>query len=246
MQNEKKPETRFSDLPDAELLARLLGFASRRTPEERKKTADDLLALFDGLYGVLRASVPELSRAGLGEGETVLIKTVLPVYIRSLVTAIPENLCCDTIEILADAVTRRFVCAGEEQIWLFLLDREDKLLYSGKLAEGVVNTASVEPRAVVETALFRGAASAVLAHNHPSGNLRPSADDEMTTSILCDALRTVGIPLTEHLIVSGRKWLPLLLYSDRLDCTRPLSYYGEKTVAEVRCFREKSMGSLKR
>ncbi|MCZ0944781.1 MAG: hypothetical protein OXJ53_17155, partial [Gammaproteobacteria bacterium] len=62
--------------------------------------------------------------------------------------------------------------------------------------------AAVYPRRVVETALRRGAAAVVLAHNHPNGAVEPSEQDKLVTRAIVLAADTVCISVLDHLIVA--------------------------------------------
>ena len=58
------------------------------------------------------------------------------------------------------------------------------------------------PRRVIESALKRGAAALVLAHNHPNGHVQPSEKDKTLTRAIILAADTVGLKVLDHLIVS--------------------------------------------
>jgi len=84
------------------------------------------------------------------------------------------------------------------------LDSAYRLLRDGveTLEEGTIDRAAVYPRRMVETALRRGAAALVLAHNHPNGNVQPSEQDKLLTRALVLAAETVQLKIVDHLIVS--------------------------------------------
>jgi DNA repair protein RadC len=71
------------------------------------------------------------------------------------------------------------------------------------MEEGTVDRAAVYPRRVVESALRRGAAALVLAHNHPNGQVTPSEHDKILTRALVLAAETVGLKIVDHLIISA-------------------------------------------
>ena len=70
---------------------------------------------------------------------------------------------------------------------------------------GSIDRAYVDPRVVLTRALSHQAASIVVAHNHPSGSLIPSAADIETTRKLARCLKLVDIALADHLIVASRR-----------------------------------------
>jgi len=93
------------------------------------------------------------------------------------------------------------------------LDREHCLLVSMDVKHhvralrtvsiGTVAHTFMEPREVFRDALLAGAAAVAVAHNHPSGDPRPSDDDRAVTRRLARAAELIGIELLDHLIVGG-------------------------------------------
>jgi DNA repair protein RadC len=73
------------------------------------------------------------------------------------------------------------------------------------LEEGTIDRAAVYPRKVIEAALRRGAASVVLAHNHPNGNISPSEQDKLLTRAIVLGAEAVHLKVLDHLIVSTQE-----------------------------------------
>jgi len=71
------------------------------------------------------------------------------------------------------------------------------------VAEGSSDTCPVDPREVFRTAVAEGASSVLVAHNHPSGDPTPSADDLVLTERLICAGEVLGLPVIDHLVVGG-------------------------------------------
>mgnify|MGYP003591646257 FL=1 len=74
---------------------------------------------------------------------------------------------------------------------------------------GTVDGAEVHPREVARQALRFNAAALIVAHNHPSGELEPSAADRAVTARLKQALALVDVRLLDHVIVGGRQSLSM-------------------------------------
>jgi len=70
-------------------------------------------------------------------------------------------------------------------------------------SEGGLASSIVEPRQVFQAAVLDNAAALILAHNHPSGNAEPSREDIKITRQLADAGDVMGIPVYDHLIITG-------------------------------------------
>lgn len=89
------------------------------------------------------------------------------------------------------------------------LDTRHRLIEFVELFHGTIDGAEVHPREVVRKALACNAAAVIVGHNHPSGDVEPSAADRAVTVRLKQALALVEIRLLDHVIVSGSKSLTL-------------------------------------
>ena len=74
------------------------------------------------------------------------------------------------------------------------------------LSEGTLTASSVYPREVVHAALNHHAAAVIFAHNHPSGDSKPSQDDIAITRQLVFAGRVMGIMVHEHIIIGNNQY----------------------------------------
>ncbi len=85
------------------------------------------------------------------------------------------------------------------------LDNRHHVIAVEKLFNGTIDGASVYPREVVRSALRHNAAAAVAAHNHPSGNLEPSAADRAITTRLREALALIDVRILDHIVVGAQQ-----------------------------------------
>ena len=99
----------------------------------------------------------------------------------------------------------------QEELYEACLDAKGKLLTCCRVAEGSVDSVSVNVRRIVENALRFGASNVILSHNHPSGVALPSGEDERMTLAVWDALHTVDIELVDHIIVADGDFVSLRL-----------------------------------
>lgn len=86
-----------------------------------------------------------------------------------------------------------------------MLDTRHRLIEFVELFRGTIDGAEVHPREVVRAALRFNAAAVLVAHNHPSGDVEPSAADRAVTGRLKQALALVDVRLLDHVIVGGRQ-----------------------------------------
>jgi DNA repair protein RadC len=90
-----------------------------------------------------------------------------------------------------------------EQVKLLLLNRHFRCLGISHIATGGTASCVVDPRLIFITALKANATNIILAHNHPSGNLKPSEADKQLTGQLVEAGKFLQIGVRDHLILSS-------------------------------------------
>jgi DNA repair protein RadC len=89
----------------------------------------------------------------------------------------------------------------EHCIALYLNAAHEVICYS-QIATGTADAATVSPREIFQRALVAGAVALLFAHNHPSGQVNPSAEDIRLTKRIREAGELLGVKLLDHLIVS--------------------------------------------
>ncbi len=97
----------------------------------------------------------------------------------------------------------------KEQFHVLLLNSANKIFRESLVSEGSLNASIVHPREVFRIAVIESAASVIVLHNHPSGNLEPSAEDVEITRQLVEAGRILGIPVHDHIIIAGESFASL-------------------------------------
>lgn len=91
------------------------------------------------------------------------------------------------------------------------LDTRNRLIGYQELFHGTIDGAEVHPREIVKAALLHNAAAVIVAHNHPSGDVTPSAADRAVTSRVKQALALVDVRMIDHVIVGGNQTLSMAL-----------------------------------
>lgn len=190
------------ELSDAELLAILIGSGNRR------ESAVDLCrrilhAMGNDLNRLGQISITELKKfSGIGEAKAVTIQAALELGHRRQSTDIhqrPQITCSrDAYEILQV----NLVDLAHEEFWVLLLNRANRVIGRERISSGGVAGTVVDAKLVFSKALGQVACSVILAHNHPSGNLRPSQADLQLTTKLVKAGKNLDIAVLDHLIVT--------------------------------------------
>ena len=93
--------------------------------------------------------------------------------------------------------------ASEEHLIMLALDNKNKIVGAFEVSHGTLAMSPVHPREIYKKALLCNAASIIIAHNHPSGDLTPSSSDTDATRRIAGAGELLEIPLFDHLIISN-------------------------------------------
>ena len=194
-------------LTDAELLAVMLG--TGLPGQNVLQLAHALLEHFHGLAGLLQASPADLRAAkGLGgSARRAQLLAVLELSRRVLLQKMRKRDVMNNPDTVKQFLQLQMGAYLQEVFAVVFMDAQYRLLSFQEMFKGTLNQTSVYPREVVKLALEQGAAAVILAHNHPSGDVRPSAADSTLTRTLQTALSMVDVKVLDHIIVGpGIHW----------------------------------------
>lgn len=190
-----------------ELLELLLGYVLKRC--DTKPLAKDLLNRFGSLWGVLNAHPTELeSVKGFGESSKTFFILLRELVARYFMEPIKEkkSVGLDDIAMLARC---RLDGLCHEEIWVALLDNNNRLLSFDKVHTGNTDSAFCSPKMIAEIAITKKATALVLVHNHPGGVTKASWADRETTLHIQKVMNLMGIRLLDHLIIADGKVISL-------------------------------------
>lgn len=101
-------------------------------------------------------------------------------------------------------LARDELCSRDREVFAVLhLNCRGRPLSLEIVSIGSLDASICHPREVFKAAILQSSASIILVHNHPSGDPTPSEDDLQTTKRLVEAGRILGIPVTDHVVVSA-------------------------------------------
>ncbi len=194
------------NLSDAELIAILIGSGNRdETAVELSRRI--LHSLDNDLDKLGRLSVNELSKfKGIGEAKAISIIAALELGRRRRES---ESQKVERITGSRDVFTlmsRYFADLNHEEFWIVLLSRSNSVLSRHLISKGGQSGTIADPKIIFQTALENHAASIILSHNHPSGNLKPSQADISLTRKLCEAGGLLDMPVLDHLIFANQSF----------------------------------------
>ncbi len=192
------------NLKDSELLAILLRtgktgknvieIASQILTKHSKKrllqmTYEDLLKIsgIDSAKATTLLAAFELSKRAMEVNDTNLPTIVTPKDIVAQLTELRNN--------------------KKEHFIALYLNARNQLVHKETISMGTLNANLVHPREVFEPALKHSAANIMVAHNHPSGDPKPSEDDLEITKRLVEAGKMMGIEVVDHIIITKNSYL---------------------------------------
>jgi len=192
-------------LGDNEVLALVLGSGARGA--DALAVADALLVARGGIHGLARSGCEELSQAyGIGRARAAQLVAAIELGRRSVAHPPAERALVAAPRDAAALLIPAYGACRTEQFGVVLLDTRQRIIRTAVLAIGSLNSAGVEPREVFREAVLAGAAAIILFHNHPSGDPRPSRDDEALTGRLVAAGTLMGIEVVDHIIVGETRY----------------------------------------
>ncbi|MEM8927843.1 MAG: DNA repair protein RadC [Bacteroidota bacterium] len=189
-------------LSDAELIAILIGSGSR--DESAVELSKRILASVGNHLNELGTlSVKQLMKfKGIGEAKAITIAAALEIGRRRRGEEAQKtnkiNSSKDAFELLQPLIGE----LPHEEFWIVYLNNSNKVLHKEQLSKGGMTGTLVDVRLVMKHALEQGAVGCILAHNHPSGALRPSRSDKEITKKLQNAGSALDIKVLDHLVIS--------------------------------------------
>ena len=189
-------------LTDAELIAILIGSGSRN--ESAVDLCKRILASTNNNLGELaKLSVNDLMKfKGIGDAKAITIVAALEIGKRR---RLAEATIRETVTSSNDAYNMLlplFEDLAHEEFWVIYLNRAGKVIKKEKVSTGGVAGTVVDTKIIFKIAAEVLASSIILAHNHPSGNLKPSHQDVTLTKNIKQAALLFDMNLFDHLIVT--------------------------------------------
>lgn len=190
-------------LTDAELMAILIGSGNK--DESAVELSKRVLNYFDNnLNAFGKVSVKELSNfKGIGKVKSMTIIAALELG-RRRGTIIPEK----TTRIGHSKDLFQYLCPlfadlDHEEFWIVLLNQANHIMSRHLISRGGRSGTVADPKIIFKIALENNAANIILAHNHPSGQLKPSSADISITQKLVNAGRFLELNILDHLIITN-------------------------------------------
>jgi len=198
-----------ASLSSAELIAILIGSGTGSI--SAIDLGKELLRRFATLENLSGASITELQKLkGIGCAKAVTLKAAFQLA-RNMQQEVARQKAKYVREPgdVANIFIPKIGHLKQEVFALALLDSAGRYINGEIITVGTLNASLVHPREVFRHAIAHSAASIILIHNHPSGQLIPSNDDLNVTTQLTETGRVLDIPVQDHIIVTNTKYISL-------------------------------------
>jgi DNA repair protein RadC len=189
-------------LSDSELIAILLHHGTR--DKSAVDLAKEIIQLGkNNLNELGKLTVKELIKIkGIGEAKAITIVAALEIGRRRQAGSYLQKPVMSTTRDFANYLQVLFQDHNREVFAVAFLNQSNKINHIEVISEGGITGTVADPRIILKKALEENAVSIVLCHNHPSGSLKPSKQDEEITRKIKEAAKFLDIKVLDHIIVS--------------------------------------------
>ena len=190
-------------LSNAELLAIIFG--SGLPGKSVISMSQEVLASCDNrLSRLSRMSIHEMKKSfkGVGTAKAISLAAAFELGLRTRdedAALDPQIKCSTDIYNMMRAKLERL---EYEEFWVLYLSRSNRVIYEECMSKGGVSGTVTDIRLILKRAIELLASGIILVHNHPSGNLRPSPDDDRITTKAKEAAKLLDINVLDHLIIT--------------------------------------------
>ncbi len=208
---EKVLRNGVASLSKSELLAILIGSgnAEDSAVELMKKV---LASCGDSIAELSRLTVDDLCRfKGIGPAKAITIVAACELWKRRKFDEqgeMPRIKCSADIFSYFHPI---MYALNVEEVYLLLLNNMNRVIDHVKISSGGLTASAFDVRVVMREALMKRATAIALSHNHPSGNLKPSREDDNITASVVAACKIMNIRFLDHLVITQKGYFS---YSD--------------------------------
>lgn len=190
-------------LTDAEVLSFMFGSNTQALDTARRL----LNACHNSLAELARMPFPEMQEIeGIGENRALAISAAMEIARRKNEADLAFKIVIKSSEDVFNLMKPDLIDLLTEEFWVVLLNRSNRVLKKVFISAGGVSGTMADPKVIFKSALENLAASVILVHNHPSGNLTPSAADIALTKKLTQGGEFLETPVLDHIIIGGNNF----------------------------------------
>ena len=191
---------------DSELLAIIMGSGNRE--ESAVDLARRILNSVDNNWNQLSVLTLDnlMKFKGVGEAKAITIAAALEIGRRKALQEVPEKPQISSSKDAYQVFHPYLADLKTEEFWALYLNQSNKVIHIEKLTQGGISQSVVDVRILFKIGLEKFATAVIVAHNHPSGNLKPSSEDINITKKISEGGKILSINLLDHLIITQKSY----------------------------------------
>ncbi len=187
---------------DSELLAIIMGSGNRE--ESAVELARRILQSVGNNWNQLSDMTLDalMTFKGVGEAKAITIAAAMEIGRRKSLQEIPDKPQVSSSKDAYVLLKSYLEDLQTEEFWALFLNQSNKVIHTEKLTQGGITQSVVDVRILFKVALEKYATGIIVAHNHPSGSLKPSSEDKSITEKISEGGKILNVQLLDHLIIT--------------------------------------------
>lgn len=189
-------------LNNSELFALIIGSGTKR--QNAIELSNKII--FQGLEKAVGSKIKDLLKIkGIGIAKACKIAAIFEIMKRyNTKKSLAKKITCSND--VYEYIRLKIQNLEKEVFVVIYLDTKNKIISDEIVSVGILNASIVHPREVFQNAIRNNCNSIILSHNHPSGDIEPSNEDEEVTKNLVDCGKLLGITILDHIIVGHENY----------------------------------------
>lgn len=197
----------ISSLSNAELLAIILG--SGIPGKSVIQLSQEMLAhCKNKLQKLARLSIDDLTKnfEGVGPAKAISLIAAFELGLRHNDEEIADDPVITSSENVFHIMRSRLGRISHEEFWVLMLSRNNRVIYEQRISIGGTSSTMADAKIIYKSAIDKMAEAIILVHNHPSGNINPSPEDDRLTAKIKEAGKVLDIQVLDHVIITQNKY----------------------------------------
>ncbi len=199
---EKFLKSNSDSFQDYELLEILL--FSTHPRKDTKVLSKKIIDKFDNIHELINSDLNLLKDdLDINENILVLLKIIKEIINRNFLQQISDKIIINNWDLLLNYCKARFLNLKNEEFRILFLNKKHELIEDYKHNEGLSDKVRIDIEKISRKAILLSTYSVILTHNHPTGDVKPSQNDIITTDKIAKSLKTINIKTHDHLIIGN-------------------------------------------
>jgi DNA repair protein RadC len=178
-----------------------------------KNLSNEILSLTKNINDLKDLTLQTLTSInGIGSVKAIELLSAIELGKRVFYKKDKVNIKLNNSKVIYEYFKDLVIDEKQENFYAIYLDTKSNLITYKLLFKGTINTSCVHPREVFKYAVLNSAYSVIVFHNHPSGDIAPSPEDNEVTNSLFKIGKLMAIPVIDHLIFGRDKYFSFYEY----------------------------------